>query len=98
MGFLTTVVITGHCASLTGSGAEKTQKPHLAGRLRAPEDVPLEGYRRFIDDFVERVAEMPPMLRWGPGTVELDPVVLHMQMDDQLMDRILRQLRALSKP
>ena len=58
--------------------------------------IPLEGYREFIDDFVARVAEMPEVLRFAPGPVELDPVVLHMESDDQLLDRVFRRLRAIA--
>jgi hypothetical protein len=56
-------------------------------------DVPLTGYRTFIDDFVERVGEMPEMLRYAHGsTIELDPVVLHMDVDDGLLKRITKQV------
>ena len=46
-------------------------------------DVPLEGYRTFIDEFVSGSA------RWRScsatkGTVEVDPVVLQMDVDDYL--------------
>ena len=58
-------------------------------------DVPLEGYRTFIDEFVERVGEMAELLRYAKGTVEVDPVVLHMDVDDQLLARITRRLKAL---
>jgi hypothetical protein len=56
-------------------------------------DVPVAAYRAFIDDFVERVGEMPEMLYFARGTVELDPVVLHMDVDDdKLLTRITKQL------
>jgi hypothetical protein len=55
-------------------------------------DVPLVGYRKFIDDFVERVAEMPEVLHYARGTVELDPVLLHMDVEDQLLERITKQV------
>lgn len=59
-------------------------------------DVPVAGYRTFIDDFVERVGEMPEMLSYAHGsTVELDPVVLQMAVDDKLLNRITQQLRAI---
>jgi hypothetical protein len=41
-------------------------------------DIPLQAYRTFIDDFVERVGEMPELLRYASGAVEVDPVLLHM--------------------
>jgi hypothetical protein len=58
-------------------------------------DVPLEGYRSFIDEFVARVGEMAQLLRYAKGTVEVDPVVLHMDVDNQLLARITRRLKAL---
>jgi hypothetical protein len=58
-------------------------------------DVPLQGYRTFVDEFVERVNEMPELLRWASGPVEADPVFLHMEVDDQLMNRITKRLRAI---
>ena len=60
-------------------------------------NIPLDGYRTFIDDFVERIAEMPELLRYGSGTVEADPVFLHMDVDDELMKRIAKQLRTAAK-
>jgi hypothetical protein len=59
-------------------------------------DVPLVAYRAFIDDFVERVGEMPEMLHYAHGTVELDPVVLHMDVDDKLLKRITKQLKEIA--
>jgi hypothetical protein len=55
-------------------------------------DVPLAAYRTFVNDFVDRVGEMPEMLHYARGTVELDPVVLHMDVDDELLTRITKQL------
>ena len=59
-------------------------------------DVPLAGYRTFIDDFVARVGEMPEMLHYAHGTVELDPVVLHMDVDDKLLERINKRLKGIA--
>ena len=56
-------------------------------------DVPLEGYRTFIDEFVVRVGEMAELLRYAKGTVEVDPVVLQMDVDNHLLTRITRRLR-----
>jgi len=56
-------------------------------------DVPLASYRTFIDDFVERVGEMPQMLHYAHGgTLELDPVVLRMDPDSALLNRITHGL------
>ena len=58
-------------------------------------DAPLEAYRNFIDEFVERIGEMPGLLRYAEGTVQADPVVLEMNIDDHLLARIMRRLKAL---
>ncbi len=63
--------------------------------LSAFANIPLDGYRTFIDDFVERVGEMPELLRYASGTVEVDPVLLHMDDDGQLIERMARRLRAI---
>ena len=60
-------------------------------------NIPLDGYETFIDDFVELIGQMPDLLRYGSGTVEADPVMLHMAVDDQLMKRITRQIKAAAK-
>jgi hypothetical protein len=59
-------------------------------------DKPVTAYRTFIDDFVERVGEMPRMLHYAHGIVELDPVVLHMDVGDELPQRITAQLSAIA--
>jgi hypothetical protein len=58
-------------------------------------DAPLEGYRTFIDEFVARVGEMAELLRYAKGAVEVEPVVLEMDVDDQLLRRITRGVKAL---
>ncbi|RDH76903.1 hypothetical protein DVS77_18900 [Mycolicibacterium moriokaense] len=67
----------------------------LMGDLTKFADIPLQGYRTFIDDFVERVGEMPELLRYASGPVEVDPVLLHMDGDEQLLDRMFKRLRAI---
>jgi hypothetical protein len=59
-------------------------------------DAPLAGYRTFINEFVERVGEMPELLQYARGTIELDPVLLHIEADDKLLERISRQLNQIS--
>lgn len=59
--------------------------------------IPLDGYETFIDDFVEQVGDIPDLLRYGRGTVEADPVMLHMDVDDQLLKRITKQIKAAAK-
>jgi hypothetical protein len=56
--------------------------------------IPLDGYNTFIDDFAELITRMPDMLRYGSGTVEADPISLHMSVDDQLMKRITKSSRS----
>jgi hypothetical protein len=58
-------------------------------------DILLQGYRAFIDEFVERVNEMPELLRYARGTAEVDPVLLHMDGDEELLDRLFTRLRAI---
>lgn len=59
-------------------------------------DAPLQGYSTFVDDFVARVAEMPEVLRYASGTVAMDPVVLHMDVDDALLKRISGQVNTIA--
>lgn len=58
-------------------------------------EIPLQAYRTFIDDFVERVGEMPELLRYASGTVEVYPVLLDMESDSPLIDRIVKRLKAI---
>ena len=60
-------------------------------------DAPLAGYRTFIDEFVERVGEMPALLHYARGRpVEADPILLHMDADDELLARITNQVNQMS--
>lgn len=59
-------------------------------------NIPLDGYDTFIDDFAEFIDLMPDMMRHSHGTVEAEPISLHMSFDDQLMKRVTRQLRAVT--
>ena len=59
-------------------------------------DAPLTGYRKFINELVERIGEMPAMLHYARGTIELDPVLLHIEADDKLLERISKQLNQIS--
>lgn len=60
-------------------------------------DVPLDGYRRFIDDYLTRLGEIPAMVRYARGPVELDPVVLDLDGDDALIDRFFARLREIDR-
>lgn len=59
-------------------------------------DVPLEGYRRFIDEFVARVEEMRDVLPYARGTIEMDPVMLEMDDDDELRRKAFAGIRRLA--
>ena len=59
--------------------------------------IPLDGYNTFIDDFAEFITLMPDMMVHGRGTVEADPISLHMSVDDKLISSITRRIRAASK-
>lgn len=59
-------------------------------------DIPLEGYRRFIDEFVVRVGELPEVLPYARGTIQMDPVMLEMQDSDGLIDVASAGLRKLA--
>jgi hypothetical protein len=37
-----------------------------------------------------------PRHDYGAGTIELDPVLLHMEADDKLLERISKQLNQIS--
>ena len=54
--------------------------------------IPLEGYTTFIDDFVGRVSEMHDVARYAPGDVQLDPVVLSITDDGELISLVGRQI------
>ncbi len=54
--------------------------------------IPLEGYTMFIDDFVGRVSEMHDVARYAPGDVQLDPVMLSITDDDELISRVGKQI------
>jgi hypothetical protein len=73
------------------------QSTDLMRDVRELMSIPLDSYRTFIDDFVDRVAEMPELIRHARGTVEADPVVLYVHIDDRLVNRITAQLRAVAK-
>jgi len=54
--------------------------------------IPLEGYTTFIDDFVGRISEMHDVARYAPGDVQLDPVVLSITDDGELISLVGRQI------
>jgi len=59
-------------------------------------DVPLEGYRRFIDEFVARIGELPNVLPYARGTIQLDPIMLEIDDSDELRRKVLAGLQKLA--
>lgn len=59
-------------------------------------DVPLESYHRFIDEFVARIDELPDVLPYARGTIELDPVLLEMDESAQLLDQAFTGIHKLT--
>jgi len=59
-------------------------------------DVPLEGYRRFIDEFVVRIDELREVLPYARVTVEMDPVMLTMADSDEVLDKAFKGIRGLA--
>lgn len=70
-----------------------SQYTDLMRDVRRLMTIPVESHHAFIDDFVDRVAELPELMRYGRGTIHTDPVVLDMDYDDRLDQRINRQLQ-----
>ena len=59
--------------------------------------IPLEGYTTFIDEFVGRVSEMHDVARYASGDVQLDPVMLSITDDDELISRVGRQISEVAR-
>jgi hypothetical protein len=60
-------------------------------------DKGLQGYHKFIDKFVALVAEMPAILIAANGEhVELAPICLEIESDEELLETIVQQLRAIA--
>ncbi|ULE35496.1 hypothetical protein K3G64_04955 [Mycobacterium sp. IDR2000157661] len=56
--------------------------------------IPIDGYRAFIDEMVDTVGELPELLRYAPGDLDLGSVPLEIIAEDALIDRIAKQVRA----
>lgn len=56
-------------------------------------DVPLDGYRRFIDDFIAVVAQIPELLHYGRGAIDSSQVVLTFDDDSELVEKVLTEVR-----
>ena len=59
--------------------------------------IPLDGYDTFIDDFAEFITRMPDLMRHSRGTVAADTISLHMSVDDQLLKRVTREIKAAAR-
>lgn len=57
--------------------------------------LPLEAFERFIDDFIDRVAEMGDVARFATGNVQLDPVELGVADDGDLLEKVSAGLERL---
>ena len=60
-------------------------------------DVPLDAYSAFIDDYVARMAEIPEILAWAVGPIEVGPVILDLDGDDEVMERFFARLREIEQ-
>lgn len=60
-------------------------------------DVPLQGYRDFTAEFVDLVEALPQVLQHASGVIEMGTIELHMEVDDHLMSRTFKRLRAISQ-
>lgn len=58
---------------------------------------PLNGFRPFINDMVERIAEMGEVQRWARAPIKLPPVYLGLVNDDKLRKRVFKKLNALQR-
>ena len=59
-------------------------------------DAPLEGYRNFIDEFVERVGQIPEVIRYARGHIDLEPIMLQVDHADRLFTQACKGLRRLA--
>lgn len=60
-------------------------------------DTSLDGFHKFIDEFVVRVEGMPALLLAANGEhVVAEPMVLHFELDQELLDEIVEQLREIA--
>ncbi|CAJ1493942.1 hypothetical protein MU0083_000571 [[Mycobacterium] kokjensenii] len=59
-------------------------------------DAPLEGYRNFIDEFVERIDELPEVLRYARGHIDMGAIMLTMDDSGPLFQNAFNGLRKLA--
>lgn len=56
-------------------------------------NVPLDGFRCFIDDLVAFVAQIPGLLHHGHGVIDGGRMVLEIDLDDDVVDQIFTRVR-----
>lgn len=78
-----------------GLAAPSDYRELLNNCARLP-DTSLDTFHNFIDRFVERVAEMPAILIAAGGEVEGEPMVLDFELDQELLDTIVEQVREIA--
>jgi hypothetical protein len=79
--------------------AASSEYADLLNNVALLSDSGIDGFHRFIDEFVRRVAEMPAiMLAAGGGDVQVrgEPMVLEIESPSELIETIGEQLRALA--
>ena len=60
-------------------------------------DMPLQSYRKFIDEFVDIIDSLPQVLQYATGVVHMGSVVLDIDIDDRLRARVFKRLSAISR-
>jgi hypothetical protein len=77
--------------------AAPTEYADLLNDCALMADCGFEGYHEFIDKFVALVGEMPAILIEANGQdVELEPIVLHLKPNDEVLSRIVARVRQIS--
>jgi hypothetical protein len=77
--------------------AAPSEYGELLNNVALMADSGLDGFQRFIDLFVERVAEIPAILLAADGgDVEGEPVAVTLELDQELLDTIMDQLRQIA--
>lgn len=87
------LIIVEQCLALDVSPAHTDVQRDCARFL----SIPLNGFRPFVNDMVERVAEMGEVQRWARAPIKLPPVYLGLDDDDKLRKRVFKGLNALRR-
>lgn len=87
------LIIVEQCLALDVSPAHTDLQRDCARYLA----IPLNGFRPFVNDMVERMAEMGEVQRWARAPIELPPVYLGLDDDDKLRKRVFRGLKTLGR-